>query len=314
MLTLILLIAATLSLLALAGGALILGSADRSFARRLAPRRPAALDSAAPPAGLDKTMRPALVELLKSWGGAGGSATLTAGKRGALRVRLLQAGFYSQRAVEAFYGLRVASAATMAAAGLLAAVLLQWLDPLHLAGLTLLAANIGLAAPKVYIASRIAHRRKALHQALPDGIDVMVVSIEAGATLTAAIQRVVEEFWDVHNILTEQFGVMMAEIQAGASRSDALARLAQRSPSQEVSALSTMLIQSEAVGASLGGTLRVFSDELRKARFVEAERKAAELPVKMAFPLVFCIFPALSGIVFIPVMLRLSHAFAGLVR
>ncbi len=312
MLTLLTLIAAALSVLALGGAGFLLAAPDRAFSRRLAARRNTVLAAADPAENLHTTMRPRLVKLLKSWGAAGGSATLTTDKRGDLRIRLLQAGFYSDRAVEAFYGLRLASAAAMAAAGLAAALLFHWVDLLHLAALVMLGGNIGLIAPKMYVSGRISRRRKALHQALPDGIDVMVVSLEAGATLTAAIQRMVEEFWDVHNILTEQFGVMLAEIQAGASRADALIRLAQRTPSQEVSGLSTMLIQSEAVGASLGGTLRVFSDELRKARFLEAERKAAELPVKMAFPLVFCIFPALSAVVFIPVMLRLSHAFAGL--
>ena len=77
------------------------------------------------------------------------------------------------------------------------------------------------------------------------------------------------------------------------------------SPGDEVRALTTLLTQSEAVGASLGGTLRVFAEEMRKSRYLAAETKAAELPVKMAFPLVFCIFPCLTGVIFIPVAIQL---------
>jgi len=116
---------------------------------------------------------------------------------------------------------------------------------------------------------------------------------------------VVAEFGELHPIVQEQFGLALMEMQAGASRAEALNRLALRVGSEEVRSLSTMIVQSEAVGASLGDTLRVFSDELRRNRFMEAERKASELPVKMAFPLVLCIFPCLIATIFIPVLVRI---------
>ena len=296
-----------------AGGWLLTGATDNDFQRRLAARSGRSpVGDPAPYGDGGRTLRPQLVKLLKTWGARAGGRRVEEAPRAALRARLLQAGFYSDRAVEAFFGLRVVCAAVGAFGGAGLAVVLGQSDALHFTGIVMLTANAGLFGPKLYLSSRIAERRRALHRALPDGIDLMVVSVEAGSTLTAALQRVVEEFWDVHHILTEQFGVMMAEIQAGASRSEALERLARRTPSPEVGALSSMLIQSEAVGSSIGTALRVFSEELRKTRYLEAERRAAELPVKMAFPLVFCVFPALSGVVFIPVLLRLMRTFAGM--
>jgi tight adherence protein C len=164
--------------------------------------------------------------------------------------------------------------------------------------------NLGLFLPNYLLSRRIAERSRALRIALPDAIDLMIVAVEAGAALGAALQRVAAEFSDLHPIVSEQFGIMLMEMQAGASRAEALTRLAARAPSDEVGALVSMIIQSEAVGASLGGALRAFADELRKTRHLEAERRAAELPVKIAFPLVFCVFPAMSGVLFTPVVIR----------
>jgi tight adherence protein C len=176
----------------------------------------------------------------------------------------------------------------------------------------MLGANLGYIGPKVLLARRIRDRVAAMRLGLPDAIDLMVVSVEAGATLTAAIQRLVAEFRELHPVLAEQFGVMLTELQAGASRAEALTRLAQRCPAEELTSFSTMLIQSEAVGASLGSALRVFAEEVRASRFLEAERKAAELPVKLAFPLVLCIFPCLVAVIFIPVGIQmLRHLLGG---
>jgi len=219
----------------------------------------------------------------------------------------VQAGFYSERAAEAFFGIRAIGALGFA---LLAIVLLLAFNVTNLTwvGLAImLAANIGLFAPNWVLQARIAERSKAVYHGLPDAIDLMVVSLEAGATLSVAIQRVEEEFRELHPVLTEQFGIMLDEMQAGASRAEALSRLALRSPTDEVRGLTTMIVQSEAVGASLGDTLRVFAEEMRKTRFMDAERKAAELPVKLAFPLVFCIFPCLTGVLFIPVAIRYAR-------
>lgn len=93
-------------------------------------------------------------------------------------------------------------------------------------------------------------------------------------------------------------------MQAGASRAEALRRLSERVPDDRLRSFLTLVIQSDQLGAGLANTLRVYASELRSARMIEAEHKAAELPVKIAVPLVFFIFPCLMGIIFTPILIR----------
>ncbi|HEY8571548.1 type II secretion system F family protein [Phenylobacterium sp.] len=291
--------------LAAAVGALTLG--DRAFNARLATLSgEAPADESGPKPKF--ALSPAFLKTLIKWGEKAGKGSLDTEKRADLRMRLVQAGFYSERAVEAFFGIRAMAALALAALALVAVLVMNVASLLWIAGLIMLGANIGLFLPNFVLSSRIKERSDAVYRGLPDAIDLMVVSLEAGATLSAALQRVEQEFRDLHPVLTEQIGIMLDEMQAGASRAEALVRFAQRTPSDEVRALTTSIVQSEAVGASLGDTLRIFADDMRKTRFMDAERKAAELPVKIAFPLVFCIFPCLCGVLFIPVVIRMMHS------
>lgn len=300
----ILLLTAILALLALAGGVGVFVLGDRAFAARLTAvtsgqqRRPTRA------ARGERSFSPALLKTLGRWGEKAGKGSLEDEKRAALRLKLMQAGFYSDRAVEVFFGVRAAAALGLSIVALVFVFVFNLSGFLAIAGAVMLGANIGLFAPNMLLERRIAERKTAVYLGLPDAIDLMVVSLEAGATLSAALQRVEAEFDELHPVLTEQFGIVLREMQAGASRAEALTRLAGRSPSEEVRTLTTMIIQSEAVGASLGDTLRVFSDEMRKTRYMDAERRAAELPVKLAFPLVFLIFPCLTGVIFIPMAIR----------
>jgi tight adherence protein C len=302
------LLSGLLAVLLLVAGLAALAVEDRAFAARLnaRPRAGAAQSS------LRTRLRPTLQRLLAAWGQKAGRGALDGDDRSELRLQLIRAGYYAERGAEVFFGVRAAAAAILMALGAVAASAVAsggWFP--ILAG-AMVGANLGLFLPNLFLRQRIAERTQAMRLALPDAVDLMVVSVEAGATLSAAIQRVVAEFSDLHPVLCEQFAIMLTEVQAGASRAHAMARLAQRSPSEEVAALVTMITQSETVGASLGGALRVFSDELRKNRYLEAERRAAELPVKMAFPLVLFIFPALSGTIFVPVLIRITRSlFAG---
>jgi tight adherence protein C len=296
-----------LALTLLAGGVGLIWTSDAGFEARLAARsRPAPV---APSRARSAALQPRLIQLLDRWGERAGKGAIEQDKRSALRRRLVRAGFYSDRAVEVFFGLRAAAAAGLALAALGLASLAQ-LSGLAFIAVVIAGANLGLFAPNILLSRRIGERTRSMNIALPDAIDLMIVAVEAGAALGAAFQRVAAEFSDLHPIISEQFGMMLMEMQAGASRSEALRRLADRSPSEEVGALASLVIQSETVGASLGGTLRAFAEELRKTRNMDAERRAAELPVKIAFPLVFCIFPAMSGVLFTPVFIRILRMLA----
>ena len=156
----------------------------------------------------------------------------------------------------------------------------------------------------LYIKQRGKERTLAVRRALPDAIDLLVVAMEAGSSLPQAMQRVASELNLVHPVLSQELQITMLEMQAGASRAEALRRFTERAPDDRLRSFLTLVIQSDQLGAGLANTLRVFAEELRRSRLIEAEHKAAELPVKIAVPLVFFIFPCLMGIIFTPIVIR----------
>lgn len=249
--------------------------------------------------------RTQLARALTRIGAAAGKGGLEGADRASLQLKLLQAGFYSEHAAEAFFAIRVVTALGL---GLLTVLPIMLLHPAnHAVGpfMILLAAGLGLYLPNLLLRRRIGERRTALRLGLPDAVDLMVVCLEAGGTLSSAMQRVQAEFRDVHPVISEHLGIALLEMQAGASRADALTRMAKRSGSEDIGTLVTTLVQSDALGASVGQTMRVFAQQTREARYLEAERRASELPVKMSIPLVFFIFPALTTVIFTPLIIRI---------
>ncbi|WP_395670234.1 type II secretion system F family protein [Phenylobacterium sp.] len=256
-------------------------------------------------AGRDGQASRAVIDALTRIGEVAGRGGLDGVERESLRARLVQGGFYAQHAVEAFFAIRVATAFGFGLAAM-AGVLLLRSDAFAVGLLAIMAAACaGLYLPNLLLRRRIAERRRALTLALPDAVDLMVVCLEAGGTLSSAMQRVETEFRELHPVISEQLSITLSEIQAGSSRSAALNRLATRSASEEIGSLVTMLVQSEALGASVAQTMRVFAEQTRQARYLDAERRASELPVKLAFPLVLFIFPALMNVIFTPLIIRI---------
>jgi tight adherence protein C len=284
-----------LLLLALALGLIVLGDAPTNL--RLA--RYGRLAAAAP------RPRDRITGALTRIGAAAGKGGLEGADRASLRATLARAGFYADHAVEAFFAIRVVTALGLGLLAIVADLLLR--PPGAVIGMfvVMLAATVGLYAPSLYLKQRIKQRQMALRFGLPDAVDLMVVCLEAGGTLSSAMQRVESEFRDVHPVLSEHLAIVLMEMQAGSSRTDALTRLADRTSSEEVAALVTMLVQSEALGASMAQTMRVFAEQAREARYLDAERRASELPVKMAFPLVLFIFPSLMTVIFTPLVIRI---------
>lgn len=234
---------------------------------------------------------------------------------GAIRLQLIRAGIYAERAVEVFAAIRILLALALGVSFGLLVILINFSNVLLAMLLVMVGAAIGLYGPVLVVKLRARERTQAVRVALPDAMDLLVVSMEAGSTLTQALQRVGHELKGAHPVLSEQFQLTLLEMQAGSSRAEALRRLAERAPDDRLRSFTTLVIQSDQLGAGLGQTLRVFAEEMRRARLIEAEHKAAELPVKIAIPLVFFIFPCLMGIIFTPIIIRfiriLMHAGAG---
>lgn len=192
---------------------------------------------------------------------------------------------------------------------------IAWMWGLHTGSLPwwsamLAAALVGYAAPDLLLRWRLARRQQALFRAFPDALDLLRVCVQAGLGLDAAIDRVGREMRLVSPLLSGEWQLTGLELRAGASRSQALRHLAERVGLPEVDALVTMLIQADRFGTRMSEALQVHADALRTQRRLRAEEAAAQLPVKLLIPLVFCIFPALLAVMLGPVGISLYRHFA----
>jgi tight adherence protein C len=167
------------------------------------------------------------------------------------------------------------------------------------------AALLGYLLPGVGLRYSVQRRQQALFRAFPDALDLMRVCVQAGLGLDAAIERVAREVRLASVPLSEELGLTILELRAGVSRAEALRHLAERVGLPEVDALVTLLIQSDRLGTSTADALQVHSQTLRTQRRLRAEEAAAKLPVKLLFPLIFCVFPSLLTVLLGPAVIRL---------
>jgi tight adherence protein C len=206
---------------------------------------------------------------------------------GKLQKRLVQAGFRSHDAVIVFFGIRIGAALLLF--GLLGSPL--FMRP-NLA-FALAAAGVGYILPSMALGRLEKRRQQRIRLGLPDGLDLLVVSVEAGLGLDQAIQRVGEEIAFAHRELSDELRLVNLELRAGKGRTDALKALADRTGVDDLASLVAMLVQTDRFGTSIAQSLRVHAETMRTKRRQRAEEAAAKTGVKMVFPLVFCIFPAI---------------------
>lgn len=146
-------------------------------------------------------------------------------------------------------------------------------------------------------------------EGFPDALDLLVVCVESGMGLDAAIDRVGEEMKLSNAPLSEELRLYNMEMRVGKSRVDALKSLAGRTDLEDMKSLVTLLIQTDKFGTSMAQALRIHSDTMRGQRHQRAEEKAAKLPVKLLIPLVFCIFPALFVVILGPAIIQTIRVF-----
>ena len=159
--------------------------------------------------------------------------------------------------------------------------------------LSIASALIGFYLPNLWLRTRIAKRKDMIFRAFPDALDMMVVCVEAGMGLDAAINRVGEEINLSHPVLGEELKLINLELRSGKNRQEALRNLAYRTDLEDVNSLVGLLIQTDKFGTSMAQALRVYSDSMRTKRYQRAEEIAAKLGTKLIFPLVLCLFPAI---------------------
>ncbi len=160
----------------------------------------------------------------------------------------------------------------------------------------------GFFAPDILVAGRARARREAVRAELPDTLDLLAVSVEAGLGFDAAIGKVTEH---MEGALSQELGLVLGAMRVGESRQDALKKLAERVPAAELAAFVRAIIQADQLGISLGRILRVQAADTRQRRQAAAEERAMKAPIKMLFPTVLFIFPAMFLVVLGPALMNL---------
>jgi len=174
----------------------------------------------------------------------------------------------------------------------------------------LIAAAVGFYLPTIWLFFKAGARHNDVQTALPDALDLLVVCVEAGLGLTAAVERVGREITLASPALSDELLLVNQEIRTGLSRADSLRRLARRTGVEDLYALSAMLIQADRLGTSIAQSLRAHAESMRTKRRQRAEQQARKAGIKLAFPLVFLIFPALLVVILGPAAIQLMEAIA----
>jgi tight adherence protein C len=209
-----------------------------------------------------------------------------------LKMDLIRAGFRSDTALPVFYGVRIVVTLAM----MLVCIVLQTKMPDNpVMKLALMASGIGAGwiLPRFFLEKKVAKRQEVLRLSLPDALDLMVVSIEAGLGLDQAIAHVARELYASHPELSDEMSLVTLEMRHGKRRSEALKNFADRIGEAEFRKLVAILVQNDRFGTSMGESLRTHSDFLRVRRRQEAEERAGKVGVKLVFPIFFFILPSM---------------------
>jgi len=229
--------------------------------------------------------------------------------RAKLRRELVRAGFFRVEAINYYIFFRLVTVIVLpTAAYLVVAYFLGDSDWYIRLGLVAFITFLAVLGPDAYIARRTRKLQADYRIAFPDMLDLMVVCVDAGLSLEAALDRISGEITRQNRYLGANLLILGSETRAGRSTVDALASFADRVGLDEARSFVAVLRQSIELGTDVGDALRVFSDEMRDRRLLRAETRANELPVKMVGPLGLCIFPVILGLVLLPVVIRLFAA------
>jgi len=224
-----------------------------------------------------------------------------------IKQRLARAGFRDESGVKLFYGFKVVTPLVLA---LLAMVTgLASLSPMLV---YVLALGLGFLAPDFWLGRRIEARQKAILKALPDVLDLLVICMEAGLSLDQATARTAQELHKAHPALCDEMGMVVLEQRAGRARSEAWKVMGERTGVEPLRNLVSMLVQTEQFGTSIAKMLRTHADTLRSKRVQMVEEMAAKTSVKLVFPLVFFIFPALFLVTLGPAVIVMVESFSKL--
>lgn len=227
-----------------------------------------------------------------------------------LRTKLAVAGFRRESAAVLFLASKTAGAVVC---GAIAAILAVRSDKelLHLAGQTVFGLGIGFMLPNLWLSISAGRRTEAIRYGMADSLDLMVVAVESGLGLDAAVQRVGDEMRSVHPELAEELQISTLETQMGVPRVEALTKMAGRTGVPEMRAMVAVIAQAEKLGTSIAKALRNQAESLRTKRRQKAEERAQKTAVKLLLPLILFIFPTIFVVLVGPAVLQLIQMFSG---
>lgn len=220
---------------------------------------------------------------------------------------LLHAGYTGANAAAIFFGIRVVLAVGLAGLVLFGGAFL----PFEASQRAIYGATAGLLGwmlPFFYVKRKKKARQREIQRALPDALDLLVVCVEAGLGLNQALLRVSDEMDRISSELGDELTIVSLQIRAGTPRPEALRNLGERTGLGDVQSLVGVLVQTDRFGTSVANALRIHSENLRDKRRQRAEEEAAKTSIKMMFPLVFFIFPAIFVVILGPGMFQVMDA------
>ena len=221
-----------------------------------------------------------------------------------LKTNLIRAGFRSDKALAVFYGVRILSVLAMLVGSLMVQAKMPP-NPGMSVALIVFGCAAGWVFPRAVLEKKVVKRQEVLRLSLPDSLDLLVVSVEAGLGLDQAIQHVARELAMSHPELSEELSLVMLEMRAGKRRQEALRNFGERTGESEIRKLVAILIQNDRFGTSMGESLRTHSDFMRTRRRQDAEERAGKVGVKLVFPIFFFILPSMMVVAAGPGMLQI---------
>lgn len=226
-------------------------------------------------------------------------------ERSPLRLRFMNAGFRDEGILKLYFAAKTLLAVVLPlAAYLFIQLRTRAPDDSILMAILLVVAACGYYLPNLVLQRRMFLRQRSIFENFPDATDLMLICVEAGLGLDAALVKVADEMRLKSQPLAEELQLVNLEMRAGSTREKSLHNLAMRTGVEEVGTFATMLVQADRFGTSIGDSLRVFADEMRTRRKFRAEELAAKIPLKLLFPLVFLIFPSLLLVLLGPAFIQ----------
>ncbi|WP_207062079.1 type II secretion system F family protein [Motiliproteus sp. SC1-56] len=249
--------------------------------------------------------------------GVGGFLTFLSGlipnkqsDRDKTRETLIMAGYRKKESVSFYYASKILLSLTFIFIGLLISKLSLKITPEQTLFIVTSLFIAGFMLPNFILKKLLTHRQRIIRNGFPDALDLLVVCVESGLSLTSAFQRVAEKVEVSCPELSEEMATVNVEIRAGLSRQEAFQNLVKRTGLEEIRGLITNLEQSIRFGTSIADTLRIYSEEFRDKRMQRAEEQAGKISTKMIFPMVTCLWPGFFIIAVGPAILQVFEAFS----